>query len=153
MGEPADGAQGSAQANTAFNPAQEQARERAFLHFFLKPTAAAVSDEEVDYFRENPEEIDEFTAPVNVHKAFLWIGALLGTVCVAFSKMLKYTTFLDFLPASINEFLVDIVFEVGVALIGAAVTAYILGILLNQQQENAAKWRAEIWRRIDQSEK
>jgi hypothetical protein len=34
-------------------------------------------------------------------------------------------------------------------LIGAAVTAYILGILLNQQQENAAHWRAEIRRRIE----
>jgi hypothetical protein len=35
-----------------------------------------------------------------------------------------------------------------VALIGAAVTAYILGILLNQQQDNAATWRSEIRRRI-----
>ena len=58
----------------------------------------------------------------------------MGTFCVAFSKMLKYATLLDFLPGAINEFLVDIVFEIGVALIGAAVTAYILGILLNQQQ-------------------
>jgi hypothetical protein len=118
----------------------------------FKPVAADVTDEEVRYYSEHPDEIDEFTAPVNVHKAFLWIGALLGTFCVAFSKMLKYTTFLDFLPGAVNEFLVDIVFEIGVALIGAAVTAYILGILLNQQQENAAKWRAEIWRRIGLSE-
>ena len=47
-----------------------------------------------------------------------------------------------------RAFVIDIVFEVGVALIGAAVTAYILGILLDQQQENAAKWRAEIRRRL-----
>jgi hypothetical protein len=46
------------------------------------------------------------------------------------------------------EFVVDIIFEIGVALIGAAVTAYILGILLNQQQDNAAVWRSEIRRRI-----
>ena len=51
---------------------------------------------------------------------------------------------------SFGEFTIDIVFESGVALIGAAVTAYILGILLNQQQENAAKWRAEIRRKIDE---
>jgi hypothetical protein len=50
------------------------------------------------------------------------------------------------------EFVIDIVFEVGVALIGAAVTAYILGILLNQQQDAAAKWRLEIRRRIGASE-
>ena len=38
------------------------------------------------------------------------------------------------------------------ALIGAAVTAYILGILLNQQQDNAATWRSEIRRRIAEPE-
>ena len=38
----------------------------------------------------------------------------------------------------------------GVALIGAAVTAYILGVLLDNQQKNAAKWRAEIRTKIDQ---
>ena len=48
-----------------------------------------------------------------------------------------------------REFAVDIVFEVGVALIGAAVTAYLLGILLNQQQDRAAAWRSEIRRRIE----
>ena len=46
------------------------------------------------------------------------------------------------------EFAIDIVFEIGVALIGAAVTAYVLGILLNQQQDNAAAWRSRIRRRI-----
>jgi len=47
------------------------------------------------------------------------------------------------------EFSIDVLFEMGSALIGAAVTAYILGILLNQQQEKAAHWRAEIRRKID----
>ena len=47
-----------------------------------------------------------------------------------------------------GEFTIDIVFEIGVALIGAAVTAYILGILLNKQQENATRWRAEVRQKI-----
>jgi hypothetical protein len=51
-----------------------------------------------------------------------------------------------------SEFVIDIVFEVGVALIGAAVTAYILELLLNQRKENAAEWRKEIWRRIGETE-
>jgi hypothetical protein len=37
-------------------------------------------------------------------------------------------------------------------LIGAAVTAYILELLLNQRKENAAEWRKEIWRRIGETE-
>ena len=38
--------------------------------------------------------------------------------------------------------------EIGVALIGAGVTAYLLGILLNVQQQNAERWRTEIRSRI-----
>jgi hypothetical protein len=100
------------------------------------------------YFRDHPELIDEITAPVNVHKLFLWVGALLGTLFVAASKAIKFAQH-TFLSEGLLEFTVDIIFEVGVALIGAAVTAYILGILLNQQQDNAANWRAEIRRKIE----
>ena len=101
-------------------------RDRMFIKLFFKSSPTEMTEEEVTYFRDHPELIDEVTAPVNVHKLFLWGGALLGTLFVGLSK----------------------VFEIGVALIGAAVTAYILGILLNQQQKNAAHWRAEIRGRI-----
>jgi len=123
-------------------------RNRVFIKLFLKSSPAEVTDEEVTYFRDHPELIDEVTAPVNVHKLFLWGGALIGTLCVGLSKAIKFAP-VTFLSEGLGEFVVDIVFEIGVALIGAAVTAYILGILLNQQQENAAHWRAEIRRRIE----
>ena len=118
-----------------------------FIKLFLKSSPTEVTDEEVTYFRDHPEQIDEVTAPVNVHKRFLWGGALLGTLFVGLSKVIKFAH-VTFFSEGPLEFVVDIVFEIGVALIGAAVTAYILGILLNQQQENAAHWRAEIRRRI-----
>jgi len=126
---------------------QQPDRDRVFLKLFLKSSPSDVTEEEVAYFRDHPEEIEEVTAPVNVHKIFLWAGALLGFVFVGLSKAIKFT-YVTFFSEGLLEFVVDIVFEIGVALIGAAVTAYILGILLNQQQDNAAKWRAEIRRRI-----
>ena len=126
---------------------QQPDRDRVFLRLFLKSSPSDVTEEEVAYFRDHPEEIEEVTAPVNVHKIFLWAGALLGFVFVGLSKAIKFA-YVTFFSEGLLEFVVDIVFEIGVALIGAAVTAYILGILLNQQQDNAAKWRAEIRRRI-----
>ena len=123
-------------------------RNRMFIKLFLKSSPADVTEEEVTYFRNHPELIDEVTTPVNVHKLFLWAGALLGTLFVGLSKTIKFAH-VTFFSEGLIEFVVDIVFEIGVALIGAAVTAYILGILLNQQQENAARWRAEIRRRIE----
>ena len=123
-------------------------RDRMFIKLFLKSSPAEVTDEEVSYFRDHRDLIDEVTASVNVHKLFLWGGALIGTLFVGLSKAIKFAH-VTFFSEGLFEFVVDIVFEIGVALIGAAVTAYILGILLNQQQENAAHWRAEIRRRIE----
>ena len=125
----------------------DKQRDQIFLKLFLKKGISEVTDEEIAYFRDNPEQIDEITAPVAVHKLFLWVGALLGTLFVGVSKVIKFSQ-LAIVSEGVSEFVIDIVFEIGVALIGAAVTAYILGILLNQQQENAKKWRSEIRRRI-----
>lgn len=127
-------------------------RERMFLKLYLKSHPGQVTDEELDYFREHPDQIDEVTAPVNVHKLFLYAGTVLGIIMVGVSKVLKFQPLISGLSEGIQEFLVDIVFESGVALIGAAVTAYILGILLDKQQENAAKWRAEIRRRLGETD-
>ena len=130
----------------------DKQRDQVFLKLFLKKGISKkgiseVTDEEIAYFRDNPEQIDEITAPVAVHKLFLWVGALLGALFVGVSKVIKFSQ-LAIVSLGVREFVIDIVFEIGVALIGAAVTAYILGILLNQQQENAKKWRSEIRRRI-----
>ena len=81
----------------------------------------------------------------------LWVGTLIGVSLVALSKILKFHPLLD-LSEGYREFTLDIVFELGVALIGAGVTAYLLGILLDKQQENAAGWRAEIRRRLSANE-
>jgi len=122
-------------------------RDRIFLKLFLKGSFSEVTEDEVSYFRRHPDQIDEVTAPVYVHKIFLWAGTIFGTVLVAASKVLKFSQSVLF-SEGVREFTIDIIFEVGVALIGAAVTAYILGILLNQQQDNAAKWRADLRSRI-----
>lgn len=126
-------------------------RDVMFLKLLFKADETKVTDEEVDYFRKNPDQIDEITAPVNVHKIFLWVGILLGILSVMFSKFLFFSGILDAWHPGVKEFIIDIIFEIGVALIGAAVTAYLLGILLNKQQENATKWRAELRRRIGES--
>jgi hypothetical protein len=124
-------------------------------HFFEKltfNTSVEVTEDEVAYFRKHTDEIDDFTAPVNIHKLYLWAAALLGAIFVGLSKAIKFSRLAFNMSEGVSEFIVDIIFESGVALIGAAVTAYVLEILLNKQQVNAAEWRKEIWRRIGETE-
>ena len=122
-------------------------RDTLFFKLFFK-NSQEVTNEEVEYYREHPEQIEEVTAPVNIHKMFLWGGAILGVLIVVLSKFFKYSQILAFESTWINEFIVDIVYESGIALIGAAVTTYMMGVLLNRQQVNATKWRKEIRKRI-----
>ncbi|MDC4311563.1 hypothetical protein NQ650_06835 [Acinetobacter baumannii] len=126
-------------------------QDKLFIKLLFKSTSE-VTDEEIEYYRKYPDQIDQVTAPLNIHKIFLWAGALLGVVVVAVAKFLKFSGSLDFLSKGVLEFVIDIIYETGIALIGAAVTAYMLGVLLNKQQENATKWREEIRRRIKESE-
>jgi hypothetical protein len=126
-------------------------RDKIFLKLFVKDKFT-ITQEEINYFRKHPDEIDEITAPLNVHKFFLLIGILLGVLMVAGSKILKFSSILYFQHGFFEEFVVDIIFEIGVALIGAGVTAYFLGILLNMQQENATKWRDEIRKQIRETD-
>ncbi len=126
-------------------------QDKLFIKLLFKSTSE-VTDEEIEYYRKYPDQIDQVTVPLNIHKIFLWAGALLGVVVVAVAKFLKFSGSLDFLSEGVLEFVIDIIYETGIALIGAAVTAYMLGVLLNKQQENATKWREEIRRRIKESE-
>ncbi len=130
---------------------EKRIRDKLFLKMFLK-NRGEVTQEEVEYFRRHPDEIDTITAPINVHKLFLVFGVLFGILLVAISKVLKFSAALHLVSGSVEEFLVDIVFEVGVAMIGAGVTAYMLGILLNVQQENADSWRTNIRSRIREAD-
>ncbi|KXO85755.1 hypothetical protein AYK86_16015 [Acinetobacter venetianus] len=126
-------------------------QDTLFIKLLFK-SSAKVTKDEVEYYRKYPDQIDQVTAPINIHKIFLWTGALLGIVIVAIAKFLKFSGALDFLSESILEFVIDVIYESGIALIGAAVTAYMLGVLLNRQQENAIKWREEIRKHIEETE-
>lgn len=126
-------------------------QDKLFIKLLFKSTSE-VTEDEIEYYRKYPDQIDQVTAPINIHKIFLWAGALLGVIVVAIAKFLKFSGTLDFLSEGVLEFVIDIIYETGIALIGAAATAFMLGVLLNKQQENATKWREEIRRKVKESE-
>ncbi|WP_407508157.1 hypothetical protein [Acinetobacter baumannii] len=126
-------------------------QDKLFIKLLFKSTSE-VTEDEIEYYRKYPDQIDQVTAPINIHKIFLWAGALLGVIVVAIAKFLKFSGTLDFLSEGVLEFVIDIIYETGIALIGAAATAFMLGVLLNKQQENATKWREEIRRRVKESQ-
>ena len=82
-------------------------KDRLFWKLFFGD-GSKVTDEEVEYFQAHPEEIDDFTAPLNIHRFFLTFAALLGIVFVASSKLIKFYYPKFFSSAAVMEFIIDI---------------------------------------------
>ena len=118
-------------------------RERIHLRLFLVDSEEP-SEEEIAYFAANPDQIDEISEPVRLHSLFLWFAVISGFIVVGLAKFLG--TFEDsaFFSGVWREYVVDIIFEAGVALIGAGVTAYFMGVLLNNQQAKTKRWRKKL---------
>lgn len=58
--------------------ADDRKVENAFRKLMFKSSPSELTEADIEYFRDNPELIDEVTAPVNIHKYFLWLGTVLG---------------------------------------------------------------------------
>lgn len=84
-----------------------------------------VTDEEVACFRTFPHEIDAASAPARIHRLVLLLGTLAGFALVALSKVPARTPLDHVVGAGVEEFLTDMLFEMGLALIWALLTAYL----------------------------
>lgn len=131
---------------------RDDIREHLYLRFIGRLLSGddrlGVSEDEVAYFRAHPEEIDDFSAPIAIHRVFLLTGIGAGATVATLARVVEAAGLLDVLPALVARIAIDLAFGVGVALIGASITAYFLGTLMNQQQRNAHRWRAELHARI-----
>ena len=67
-------------------------KERVYWRMFRETGAPRVTEEDLAYFRDHPDEIDEVTAPVNVHKLFLWAGALIGIALIGILPLSRRMT-------------------------------------------------------------
>ena len=118
-------------------------RERIHLRLFLV-SSEEPSEEEIAYFAANPDQIDEISEPMRLHRLFLWFAVISGFIVVGLAKFLGTVEDSDFFSGVWREYVVDIIFEAGVALIGAGVTAYFMGVLLNNQQAKTKRWRKQL---------
>lgn len=109
-----------------------------------------VSEEEVVYFRSHPDQIDEISAPANLHQMYLALCFLAGIFLFTLSKAISHFDWLSSLHPLFQEFFIDLFSEISTALMGAAIVTYVLVIVLNKQQKVARAWRRELHERIRQ---
>lgn len=106
-----------------------------------------VTEEIVAYYRQNPEELDLIIDKEYFHINFLVFFFVLGLSITIGARVLKYF-FADIWGDFVNDVVLDVVSELGIAIFGGAVTAYFLEFLQNKQYEQNKSFREKIKARL-----
>ena len=107
-----------------------------------------VTDELVDYYRSNPEELDLIIDQEYFYGRFIRLFFILGVVVTVISRVLKYA-FEDTWASFINEVVLDVFSELGIAIFGGAITTFLLEKMNQKQYEQNIELRKEILKRIN----
>ena len=110
-----------------------------------------VTEEVVEYYRKNPNELDLIIDKEEFNVRFLSFFFLMGMIITIGARVLKFF-FKDTWGAFINDVILDVTSELGIAIFGGAVTAYFLEFLQKKQYEENVRYRAEIIKRIKEKE-
>ena len=117
------------------------------LDWFTTANVAYIDKSTIDFYRQHPDQIDEIEKEGKVHRLVLPVGFIVGLILVFASKLVRFwNLFGDAL--FFNEVVVDLAFELGVAIWGGVVTAAFLEVIENRERKANQRYRAEIVRRI-----
>ncbi len=106
-----------------------------------------VTDEVVEYYRKNPDELDLLIDKEDFNIKFLSYFFFFGLIMTVGSRVLSFM-FGDIWGDFVNNVLLDVVSEIGIAIFGGAVTAYLLEYLQKKQYEENISYRNEIKKRL-----
>ncbi len=106
-----------------------------------------VTDEIVEYYKKNPDELDLLIDKEDFNIKFLSYFFIFGLVLTVGSRVLSFM-FEDIWGDFVNHVVLDVASEVGIAIFGGSVTAYLLEYLQKKQYEENIAYRNEIKKRI-----
>lgn len=111
-----------------------------------------ITGEIVEYYKENPDDLDLIIDKEYFHGKFIkffFIVGLIITICSRVLKLFFHDTWAEF----INDIILDVFSELGIAIFGGAIVAFILEKLKQKQYQDNVKFRNEIIDRIKKTEK
>ncbi len=106
-----------------------------------------IDDEIVAYYKKNPKELDLIVDREHFYSRFLSFFFFLGLSITIGTRVLKFL-FEDDFGKFINDVVLDVGSELGIAIFGGSVTAYFLELLQKRQYDQNIKFRDAIKARL-----
>lgn len=111
-----------------------------------------ITKEDIDYYEKNPEELDMIANKEYFHVTFLGVFFLLGIGITIGARVISYF-FADRLGSFIDLVILDVFSELGIAIFGGAVVAYLIEYLNKRQYQQNIKFRIEVKRQLEHRKK
>ncbi|PIE80526.1 MAG: hypothetical protein CSA15_01935 [Candidatus Delongbacteria bacterium] len=122
-------------------------QKKSFLDRFFFENLE-VTDEIVAYYRKNPKELDLIIDKEDYNIKFLGYFFIVGLAITVGSRVLKYF-FSDVWGEFVNDIILDVFSELGIAIFGGAIVAFLLEYLQKKQYEQNVHYRNEIKMRLE----
>jgi undecaprenyl pyrophosphate phosphatase UppP len=113
------------------------------LTALIFPDTLEITKETIDYYEQNPDELDLIINKEHFHSAYLGLFFIMGLVLTIAARVIAFvfgSKFGDF----INEIILDVISELGIAIFGGAVVAYLIEFLNKKQYQQNVKFRMEV---------
>ncbi|MEM7738595.1 MAG: hypothetical protein AAF267_22720 [Deinococcota bacterium] len=111
-----------------------------------------ITEADVDFYQAHPEELELIIDKEVLHLSFLTYFFLVGLLIMVASRIVIYL-FADVLNSFVAEVILEISFEMGNALLGGVIAAFLLEYLQKKQYQENVRYRQEVLRRIAQRSK
>lgn len=112
-------------------------------------TTNEVTEDAIEYYRKNPEELDLIVDKESFHKRFLYVIFFFGLSMTIGARVLS-VVFKGVWEPYLNDLVLDLMGELGIAIFGGAVTAYFIEFLKNKQYKQNIAYRNQIKRAIEE---
>ncbi|WP_300600550.1 hypothetical protein [Niabella sp.] len=126
--------------------------EDKLLEASLRGIKPRITDDMVEYYRQYPGELDQLINKGRFSSRFLAFFFVLGLLLTISVRVLKFF-FEGAWGAFIDQVLLDVISEIGIAVFGGALTVDFLEHLQKKQYQESIRFRKEIKLRIQQLEK
>ncbi|NEQ48709.1 MAG: hypothetical protein F6K11_01060 [Leptolyngbya sp. SIO3F4] len=126
-------------------------RSNRILEYNLLGEETEITPELVAYYKENPGDLDLIIDKEFFYGRFIRFFFILGIVLTVASRIIMLLL-KDTRASFVNDVVLDIISELGIAVFGGAITAYFLEKMKQKQYEDNVRFRNEILKKIHESE-
>ena len=116
------------------------------IELFVRPQPE-ITDAQIEFYQNHPEELDLIIDKEQLHLSFLQYFFGVGFLLMVGSRVVIYI-FSDTATRFVTEVVLEATFELGNAILGGVIAAFLLEYLQKKQYEENIRYRRDVLARI-----